>query len=157
MREYTVYNHEIRTGKNAKQIILRAAQISRSEPQGPSYLIASREALEERIEPYEIDAKKWKPVASAGLSPASVEEIGNALLKARTPVVVTTYLGRDTKAVAELVKLCEATGTAFLVCISSSCALMEVELMRTGSTSKSHELPTYASSLHRQSLERRPP
>jgi acetolactate synthase-1/2/3 large subunit len=112
-----VYNHEIRTGKNAKQIIMRAAQISRSEPQGPSYLIASREALEEAVEPYEVDAGKWKPLAPAGLSPASVQEIGDALLQAKAPVVVTTYLGRDTGAVGELVKLCESTGMAFLVCV----------------------------------------
>jgi acetolactate synthase-1/2/3 large subunit len=115
VREYTVYNHEIRSGKNAKQLILRAAQIARSEPQGPAYLIASRETLEERIEPYAVDAGKWKPVAPAGLSPASVEEIGKALMAARSPVVVTTYLGRDAGAVSELVKLCENTGMAFLV------------------------------------------
>ena len=100
-----------------KQLILRASQFARSEPQGPSYLIASRECLEERIMPYEIDATKWKPIAPIGLSPSSVEQIGEALLRAKNPVVVTTYLGRDTAAVTELVTLCESLGIAVLVSI----------------------------------------
>ncbi|CAK7229859.1 hypothetical protein SBRCBS47491_007390 [Sporothrix bragantina] len=114
VRGYTVLNHEIRTGRNAKQLILRAAQMSQSDPKGPSYLIACREVLEEQITPYDINANKWKPLSPSALSPAAVEEIGRALLKAKKPVVVTSYLGRQTQAVHELVKLCEATGTAVL-------------------------------------------
>ena len=111
----TVYNHEIRTGRNVKQLILRASQFAKSEPQGPSYLIASRECLEERITSYDVDATKWKPIAPIGLSPSSVEQIGNALLDAKRPVIITTYLGRDISAVPELVRLCELTGTPVLV------------------------------------------
>lgn len=114
-----MYDHEIRTGRNVKQIILRAAQIARSEPQGPAYLIASRECLEETIEPYEVNAKLWQPVDSSALSPRAVKEIGDALLSAKLPVVVTTYLGREPEAVKELVKLCEAAGIAVVVCLSS--------------------------------------
>lgn len=116
VRGYTVYNHEIRTGRNVKQLILRASQFAKSEPQGPSYLIASRECLEERITPYEVDAAKWKPVAPMGLSPSSVKQIAEALLSAKRPVVITTYLGRDVTAVPELVRLCETLGIAVLVC-----------------------------------------
>jgi acetolactate synthase-1/2/3 large subunit len=115
VRGYTVLNQEIRTGKNAKQLVLRAAQFSMSEPQGPSYLIASREALEEELSPYTVNEKKWKPMAPRGLAPGSVEEMVNSLLSAKSPVVVTTYLGRNTKAVPELVKLCESLGIAVLV------------------------------------------
>ena len=115
VRGYTVYDNEIRTGKNVKQVILRATQMAKSEPQGPSYLMASRECLEENITPYDVDATKWKPVAPIGLSPACVEEIGNALVKAKSPIVITTYLGRDKNAVAELVMLCESAGVAVLV------------------------------------------
>ncbi len=104
-------------------------------------MITSREALEERIEPYEVNAKKWGPVAPAGLSPASIEEIGNALLKAKSPVVITTYLGRDTAAVKELVTLCEATGTAFLVRPTSTSGGQSTDLS-LGSASKPYELPT---------------
>ncbi|PCH01395.1 Thiamine pyrophosphate enzyme, C-terminal TPP-binding [Penicillium occitanis (nom. inval.)] len=114
VKGYSVYDHEIRTGKNAKQIILRAAQFAKSEPQGPAYLVASREALEEEIEPYEVNAKKWAPLATSALSPNSVKEIGAALLAAENPVVITTYLGRDKAAVHELIKLCESLGIAVI-------------------------------------------
>jgi acetolactate synthase-1/2/3 large subunit len=110
-----VYNNEIRTGKNVKQIVLRACQMAQSEPQGPAYLIASRECLEEKIRPYDVDATKWKSIAPSALSPSAVEAIGQSLLGARCPVVVTTYLGRNLDAVKALISLVESLGIAVLV------------------------------------------
>lgn len=49
------------TGKNVKQIVLMAAQTAKSEPQGPSYLIGSRECFEEEISPYAVDSN-WPPL-----------------------------------------------------------------------------------------------
>lgn len=115
MRNYTVLNHEIRTGRNVKQLIHRAAQFSQSAPQGPSYLIASRETLEEEIPPYEVNPKKYRPLAPKALDPDSVKEIGEALTNAKLPVVITGYVGKNVAAVPELVKLAEATGLAVLV------------------------------------------
>ncbi|CVK94627.1 uncharacterized protein FMAN_03650 [Fusarium mangiferae] len=83
-----------------------------SGPQGPSYLIASREALEENIAPYTVNDRKWKPLAPQGLAPVVVDEIVASVISAKSPVVITTYLGRDTEAVPELVKLCEALRVA---------------------------------------------
>lgn len=108
-------NHEIRTGRNVKQLIHRAAQFSQSSPQGPSYLIASREALEEEIPPYEVNPKKYRPLAPKALDADSVKEIGEALLRAKLPVIITTYMGKNVAAVPELVRLAEATGLAVLV------------------------------------------
>lgn len=115
VRNYTVLNHEIRTGRNVKQLIHRAAQFSQSAPQGPSYLIASRETLEEEIPPYEVNPKKYRPLAPKALDPESVREIGEALINAKLPVVITSYVGKNVAAVPELVKLAEATGLAVLV------------------------------------------
>lgn len=114
VRDYTVYDHEVRTGKNMKQAILRASQFAKSEPQGPVYIMASRECFEEELQPYKVDARKWKPIAPVALTSESVAEIGNALLLAEHPVVITTYLGRDKDAVGELVKLCEFAGIAVI-------------------------------------------
>ncbi len=49
VRGYVKYAHEVRTGRNAKQLVHRALQIARSEPAGPAYLIAAREVMEEEI------------------------------------------------------------------------------------------------------------
>ena len=106
LRNYTKYDNEIRTGRNVKQLVHRALQISRSEP-GPVYLVGPREVMEEQIEPYAADPAQYTPVTPASLSPEVTAEIAGALARARHPLVVTGYLGRDTAAVPELVALCD--------------------------------------------------
>src|SRR5262249_60577262 len=49
VRGYVKYAHEIRTGRNARQLVHRALQIARSEPAGPAYLVAGREVMEETV------------------------------------------------------------------------------------------------------------
>ncbi|CAH0033312.1 unnamed protein product [Clonostachys rhizophaga] len=120
VRNYTVLDHEIRSGRNVKQLILRASQFSQSEPQGPSYLIASREVLEESINPYQVNAKKWKPLAPRALDPEIVTEIGQSLLNSKSPVIITSYLGKVLDAVSELVSLAEATGTPVIEAVPSA-------------------------------------
>ncbi len=107
LRNYTKYDNEIRTGRNVKQLVQRALQIARSEPAGPVYLVGPREVMEEQIEPYAADPAQYSPVAPAALSPDVAAEIAAALARARHPLVVTGYLGRDSAAVPELVALCD--------------------------------------------------
>jgi len=107
LRGYAKYDHEIRTGRNAKQIVHRAMQIARSEPAGPVYLVAAREVLEERLPPQPPQGDWWDPVAPAALAGEVADEIAAAVEDARSPLVVTSYLGRDPAAVPELVRLCE--------------------------------------------------
>ena len=94
---------------------MRAAQFAKSEPQGPTYLMASREVFEEKVEPVQIVKKHWQPIAAAGLSPDSTEEIAEALISAKSPCVITSYVGRQPEAVSELVTLAESLGIAVLV------------------------------------------
>jgi len=107
LRGYTKYDHEIRTGRNAKQLVHRAVQIARSEPAGPVYLVAAREVLEEQLPPQPPQGDWWDPVAPVALSAEVADEIAAALEDARAPLIVTSYLGRDPAAVPELVRLCE--------------------------------------------------
>jgi acetolactate synthase-1/2/3 large subunit len=107
VRGYVKYEHEIRTGRNVKQIVQRAVQIARSEPAGPVYLAATREVMEEQVPPQASQAAWGSPVAPAALAPQVVTEIAEAIEGASAPVVVTSYLGRDPAAVAGLVSLAE--------------------------------------------------
>jgi acetolactate synthase I/II/III large subunit len=107
LRNYTKYDNEIRTGRNVKQIVHRALQIARSEPAGPVYLVGPREVMEEHIEPYTPDPGEYTPIAPAALSADVTAEIAGGLARARHPLIVTGYLGRDTAAVTELVSLCD--------------------------------------------------
>ena len=107
LRNYVKYDNELRTGRNVKQLVHRALQIARSEPAGPVYLTGAREVMEERIEPYQVDAGSYPPVAPAALTAEVAAEIATALAGARHPLIVTSYLGRDPAAVPSLVALAE--------------------------------------------------
>jgi acetolactate synthase-1/2/3 large subunit len=114
LRGYAKYDHEIRTGRNVKQLVHRALQIARSEPAGPVYLTAAREVLEEQLPAQPPQGPWWDPVAPAALADAVADEIAAALEEARSPLIVTSYLGRDPAAVAGLTALCELAGIGVL-------------------------------------------
>lgn len=105
MRGYSKYDNEIRTGRNVKQMVFRALQFAKSEPRGPVYLMGPREVMEEETIPVTIDPTLWEPISPSALPPKGVKELANDLLKAKNPLIVTSYLGRNPEAVEELVKL----------------------------------------------------
>jgi acetolactate synthase I/II/III large subunit len=107
LRGYVKYDTEIRTGRNVKQVVHRALQIARSEPAGPVYLVGPREVMEEPLEPYAVDQAHYTPVAPVALTAGLTGEIATALARARNPLVVTSYLGRNPAAVPALVHLAE--------------------------------------------------
>lgn len=107
IRGYTKYDNEIRTGKNVKQLVHRALQIAKSDPKGPVYLVGPREVMEEETDSVEIKIDHWSPIAPMGLSLSGVQQVVEDLIHADNPLVVTSYLGRNPRAVEELVKLCD--------------------------------------------------
>lgn len=114
VRGYMKYNVELRTGRNVKQMIFRALQIAHSDPKGPAYLVGAREVMEEEIPRVEVDPARWRPIEPAALPESGAQEIARALAGARRPLVVTSYLGRNPKAVAELVNLALCLGLGVL-------------------------------------------
>ncbi|MBT2733791.1 thiamine pyrophosphate-requiring protein [Bacillus sp. ISL-7] len=107
VRGYTKYDNEIRTGANVKQLVYRALQIAKSHPMGPVYLMGPREAMEEKTEPVSINSELWKPISPGAISPQKIAELAKDLLSANNPLIVTSYLGRNTEAVGELIRLSE--------------------------------------------------
>src|SRR5690606_23706216 len=107
VRGYVKYENEIRTGRNVKQLVHRAMQFAHSEPRGPVYLVGGREAMEEVIEPVRVDTELWQPVAPCALAPEGLQALAADLAKAKRPLIVTSYVGRNAKAVEELKKLSE--------------------------------------------------
>lgn len=107
VRGYTKYDNEIRTGANVKQLVYRALQIAKSEPMGPVYLMGPRETMEEKTKPITLNSNLWEPISPSAISPQNIEELSNDLLSAKNPLIVSSYLGRNTKAVQELVGLSE--------------------------------------------------
>jgi acetolactate synthase I/II/III large subunit len=114
VRGYVRYENEIRTGKNIKQVVFRAMQFANSDPKGPVYLMAAREVLEEEVSPVTANFDEWQSISASAISSQDVTMLADELLRARYPLVVTSYLGRKASAVEELVRLCERLGIGVL-------------------------------------------
>jgi acetolactate synthase I/II/III large subunit len=107
LRNYVKFDSELRSGRNVKQLVHHALQIACSEPAGPVYLTAPREVMEEQLDPYFVNRTEYGPIAPVGLAADVTAEVATALAGARNPLIVTSYLGRDTTAVPALVDLAE--------------------------------------------------
>ncbi|KIW32595.1 uncharacterized protein PV07_04125 [Cladophialophora immunda] len=108
VRQYCRYTNEIRSSNNVKQVVARALQIASSAPKGPVYLYAARETLERESKPPRLEPKFWKPIGPAALPDEAVQEISEALVSSKDPLIITGYTGRNEKAPSELVKLADA-------------------------------------------------
>ncbi|KAL8728992.1 MAG: hypothetical protein Q9181_005154, partial [Wetmoreana brouardii] len=105
--QYCRYSGELKCGKNVKQMVGRALQFATSAPAGPAYLVGAREVMEEDIEPYELEQVHWGPLGPAALTDAVVQEISEALVDAKEPMLITGYIGRSHDAVAQIVKFAD--------------------------------------------------
>ncbi len=124
MRNYVKFDYEFRTGRNIKQVVHRALQLAKSDPKGPVYLVGAREVMEEDVSPVAIDMAEWPPIAPLPLRGEDAAALAQALAGAKRPLVVTSAVGRNPAAVAELTKLCQRVGIAVLeqspVCVNFS-------------------------------------
>ena len=120
LRNYVKYENEIRSGRNAKQIIHRAIQIAESDPKGPVYLTAAREVLEEEVPRATLDTSLWQPLAPSALAEADLETLIGDLLAAERPLIVTSYLGRNAAAVSALLALSRRLGIGVLESVPST-------------------------------------
>ena len=119
VRPYMKYDNELRSARNVKQIVHRSLQIAQSDPKGPVYIVGAREVMEEETEAVAIDAADWPPIAPAPLPAAAVADLIEAVQKARRPLIVTSYLGRNPAALTELVRFCRRLGVGVLESVPS--------------------------------------
>ncbi|PQE26109.1 thiamine pyrophosphate enzyme protein [Rutstroemia sp. NJR-2017a BBW] len=105
VRGYCRYVGEFHTGSTVKQTVARALQFATSDPKGPVYIAGAREVMAEATEPYSMDTSKYVPIGPSALPDSAVETIAESLLKAKSPLIVTGYSGRNHSCPAELVKL----------------------------------------------------
>jgi acetolactate synthase-1/2/3 large subunit len=109
VRQYAKWTGELRTARNARQVVARALQVASSEPGGIAYLTAPREPLEEVVERPAAQAPLALPAPSLPAD-ETLEELRGWLYEAELPLVLTSYVGRSAVAVEALVELAEATG-----------------------------------------------
>jgi thiamine pyrophosphate-dependent acetolactate synthase large subunit-like protein len=82
-------------------------QFAKSAPKGPVYLVGAREVMAEVIEPYEIDIKQWIPIGAMALPQHAVATVAEALVHAKSPLIVTGYSGRNHACPKQLVRLAD--------------------------------------------------
>lgn len=83
------------------------------------YVYGAREVMEEDIEPYKIDTTVWDPISPCALTENAIKSIGDALITAKSPLVLTGYVGRTHEAIPELVKLADTIPIQVLDTIGS--------------------------------------
>ncbi|RDB15268.1 Benzoylformate decarboxylase [Hypsizygus marmoreus] len=109
VRQYMRCTSQISSGSTVSQTIRRSLQIAMSDPKGPVYLWARREVMEEEVPESLVEApaslQKWPAVEPSALSPISATHIGSALLAAHSPLIITSFLGRNPDAVSALLEL----------------------------------------------------
>lgn len=105
--QYCRYTGEIKRGKNVKQMVNRALSFATSEPRGPVYLYGTREAMEEDIEPYEINQEHWGPAELGALTPKQLANVAQTLVDAEEPLLITGYSGRNHACPQALVELAD--------------------------------------------------
>lgn len=114
VRGYMKFDAELRTGRNIKQMTWRALQIATSAPAGPVYLMGAREIMEETVPEIAPSMQPFGQAAPRALDADSVATIIADLARAKRPLVVTSYVGRNAGAVASLVALAERFGVGIL-------------------------------------------
>jgi acetolactate synthase-1/2/3 large subunit len=107
VREFVKWDYELREGQPVDAIVDRALDISMSEPRGPVYLTLPREVLANPA----VHARR-STVRPLGASPpaptrGAIEEAANLIAKATFPLIVTSSVGRNPAAIAELEALAE--------------------------------------------------
>ena len=107
---YMKWCYELRAPESVTSVIARAIQISTSQPEGPVYITGAREVWEGR-EPAPMESSAdWPASQLPGLSENAIAELYKALIGSRHPIVITSYLGRQPRAVECLVEISNRIG-----------------------------------------------
>jgi thiamine pyrophosphate-dependent acetolactate synthase large subunit-like protein len=104
---YSRYSAEIKAAEHVETVVHRAVLMATTGSPGPVYLTATREIL---AQPLASLQPRRQPVPSCRLGALpqdAVELIGDALITANAPLVITGYLGRNHQAVKNLIALAD--------------------------------------------------
>jgi acetolactate synthase-1/2/3 large subunit len=111
VRDYVKWDYELRCNDNIHHVVQRAFQVANTEPHGPVYLTLPREVLMEKISSVcPLPKGKYGAALSPEADASALAQAAKLLIDAQNPLVITSYLGRHTQAVAPFVELAETLG-----------------------------------------------
>jgi acetolactate synthase-1/2/3 large subunit len=131
VREYTKWDFELRAGQPVEEVLGRALDIALSEPRGPVYLTLPREVLADapRGAPQTLPATE---IAGPEPSTRHIDELADWVAAAEWPMILTSNLGRDVKAVGVLGRLAERNAIPVAEPHASCVNLPASHAMKTG-------------------------
>jgi thiamine pyrophosphate-dependent acetolactate synthase large subunit-like protein len=106
VRPYSRYTYSLSVHDDIRRVIFRAKLMATTGVPGPVYLTASREVLAAQTS--RPGYTRHKSTMSHGVGELSndyAKQLAQTLIKAKSPLVVTGYLGRDQDAVMQLQRL----------------------------------------------------
>ena len=115
VRPYLKWEYNLPSGVVVKEALRRAHTVMHSEPRGPVYMTLPRETLAESWDESAIqsfDEAQFGAVHARGLTQQQAGQIAERLMRAKKPMIVTSYSGRNPAAVALLDELARACGIA---------------------------------------------
>jgi len=98
--------------------VYRACKITNTHPTAPVYIsmdpIIQEQQIENNISLY--DLNKYTPTNPPPVNEVDLQKITDLLLKAKFPIIVADYLGRNKEALEKLIALAELLGIAVIDC-----------------------------------------
>ena len=108
LREYVKWDYELRNFTQLEKVMDRAINLAMSEPKGPVYLSLPREVLAEEHRQFTYTPAGPRLYAKPGPDAEAVRRAAALWQEAENPMVITSMVGKNPAAVAELVQLCES-------------------------------------------------
>ena len=110
VREYVKWDYELRNPGQLETVIDRALTMAMSEPRGPVYLTLPPEIV--AAAPGKLSCQKQPryDLPTFYPDPTKIELAAGCLARSRSPLIITSALGRSHRAVRALVTLAEAEG-----------------------------------------------
>ncbi len=115
VRPYLKWEWTLPSGVVVKEALRRASSIMQSEPRGPVYLMMQRETLTQHWNADEIrryPTEQFAATAGGGADPKLIAALGEKLLTAENPILITGYAGRNAHASKAIDALAQFAGIA---------------------------------------------
>ena len=107
VRNYTKWDYELTQPENINIAINRATQIASSFPQGPIYMSLPRETLMQQFKKLPKDSKQYPAIMPPPPKEDEIKLIANQLIKAKNPIIITSFFGQNQNGVLGLKRLSE--------------------------------------------------
>lgn len=112
VRDFVKWDDQPMHSDGVAESILRAVEISETQPKGPTYVTLDHDLQENRLdEPLEIpDLSRYKVPSPMAPDPTAIEEAASLLVEAEMPVILVDQVGDSPEAVEALIDLAESLG-----------------------------------------------